>query len=143
MPGPEGPMRGDRESLLILLGTIVAGITPALAAARYLRVIRGRLAWVLLVLAFIVSQAVRMIGLDAVLIALAAGCGLRYVAPEQSERVRAELKRCAIPLYVVFFALAGSNIQLEALGDVWPWALLLVGLRAVGLWGGLRWAGRS
>ncbi len=131
------------HTLLILLGSIVAGITLALAAAQYLRVIRGHLAWVLVVLAFIVSQAVRLIGLDAVLIALAAGCALRYAAPEQSEHVRAELKRCAIPVYVVFFALAGSNIQLEALGDVWPWALLLVGLRAVGLWGGLRWAGRS
>ena len=131
------------HTLLILLGSIVAGITLGLAAAQYLRAIRGHLAWVFVVLAFIVSQAVRLIGLDAVLIALAAGCALRYAAPEQSERVRAELKRCAIPVYVVFFALAGSNLQLEALGDVWQWALLLVGLRAVGLWGGLRWAGRS
>jgi len=131
------------HTLLILLGSIVAGITLGLAAAQYLRAIRGHLAWVFVVLAFIVSQAVRLIGLDAVLIALAAGGALRYAAPEQSERVRAELKRCAIPVYVVFFALAGSNLQLEALGDVWQWALLLVGLRAVGLWGGLRWAGRS
>jgi len=131
------------HTLLILLGSIVAGITLGLAAAQYLRAIRGHLAWVFVVLAFIVSQAVRVIGLDAVLIALAAGCALRYAAPEQSERVGAELKRCAIPVYVVFFALAGSNLQLEALGDLWQWALLLVGLRAVGLWGGLRWAGRS
>src|SRR2546421_10750655 len=66
------------HTLLILLGSIVAGITLALAAAQYLRVIRGYLAWVLVVLAFIVSQAVRLLGLDAVLIALAAGCALRY-----------------------------------------------------------------
>src|SRR5712664_1149240 len=131
------------HTLLILLGSIVAGITLGLAAAQYLRAIRDHLAWVLVVLAFVVSQAVRLIGLDAVLIALAAGCTLRYVVPEQNERVRAELKRCAIPVYVVFFALAGSNLQLEALGDLWQWALLLVGLRAVGLWGGVRWAGRS
>jgi Kef-type K+ transport system membrane component KefB len=131
------------HTLLILLGAIVAGITLGLAAAQYLPAIRDHLAWVLVVLAFVVSQAVRLIGLDAVVIALAAGCTLRYVVPEQSERVRAELKRCAIPVYVVFFALAGSNLQLEALGDLWQWALLLVGLRAVGLWGGVRWAGRS
>ena len=131
------------HTLLILLGSIVVGITLGLASAQYLRAIRGHLAWVLVVLAFIVSQAVRLIGLEAVLVALAAGSALRYAAPQQSERVRAELKRCAIPVYVVFFALAGSNLQFEALGDVWPWALLLVGLRAAGLWGGLRWAGRN
>jgi Kef-type K+ transport system membrane component KefB len=97
---------------------------------------------VLVVAAFIIAQAVRLIGLDAVLVALAAGCTLRNAAPRESERVRDELKRCAIPVYVVFFALAGSSLQFGALDDLWPWALLLGGLRAVGLWGGLRWSGR-
>jgi len=128
------------ETLLLLGGSIVAGAALGLAAGQYLRVIRGPLAWVLVILAFIAAQAVRLLGLDAVLLALAAGCALRNTAPEHSERVRAELKRCAIPVYVVFFALAGSNLQLGVLADMWPWALLLAGLRVAGLWGGLRWA---
>jgi Kef-type K+ transport system membrane component KefB len=130
------------HTLLILLGSIVVGITLGLALAQYLRVIHGRLAWVLVVAAFIVAQAVRLLGLDALLIALAAGSALRNAAPRESEAVRDELKRCAIPVYVVFFALAGSSLQFGWLEDYWPWALLLVGLRAVGLWGGLRWASR-
>jgi Kef-type K+ transport system membrane component KefB len=129
------------QALLILGGSIVAGILLALATTQYLRVIQHHLVWVLLILAFVVSQLVRLTGMDAVLIGLAAGCALRNVASEHSERVRAELKRCAIPVYVVFFALAGSNLRLDALADMWPWALLLVGLRVAGLWGGLRWAG--
>ncbi|HEV8509741.1 MAG TPA: hypothetical protein VGQ48_04755, partial [Gemmatimonadales bacterium] len=68
---------------------------------------------------------------------------LRNVTPDQSERLRAELKQCAVPIYVVFFALAGSTLQLDALSEIWPWALLLAGLRVTGLWGGLRWAGRD
>ena len=131
------------QTLLILAGSIVAGIILGLAAAQYLRVIHGRLAWLLVVVAFIISQAVRLIGLDPVLVALAAGGTLRNAAPGTAEGVRDELKRCAIPVYVVFFALAGSGLRFGALDDVWPWALLLVGLRAVGLWGGLRWAGRN
>jgi Kef-type K+ transport system membrane component KefB len=130
------------HTLLILLGSIVAGITLGLAAAQYLHVIRRGLAWVLVVVALVIAQTVRLIGLDAVLVALAAGCALRNASPGASERVRDELKRCAIPVYVVFFALAGSSLQFGALDELWPWALLLVGLRAVGLWGGLRWAGR-
>ncbi len=131
------------QTFLLLGGSIVAGAALGLAAGQYLRAIRGPLAWVLVILAFIVAQAVRLLGLDAVLLALAAGCALRNAAPEHSERVRAELKRCAIPVYVVFFALAGSNLQLRVLADVWPWALLLAGLRVAGLWGGLRWVGRD
>jgi len=130
------------QTPLILVGSLVAGIILGLAVAQYLRVIHDRLAWLLVVIAFIISQAVRLSGLEPVLVALAAGCALRNTVPREGERVRDELKRCAIPVYVVFFALAGSGLQFEVLGDMWPWALLLVGLRAVGLWGGLRWAGR-
>ncbi|HMG18135.1 MAG TPA: cation:proton antiporter [Gemmatimonadales bacterium] len=130
------------HALLILGGSIALGGALGFAAAQYVRAIHGRLEWVLLILAFIVFQTVRLVGLDAVLVALAAGCTLRNAAPAESERIRAELKRCAVPVYVVFFALAGSSLQLDALGLIWPWALLLVGLRATGLWAGLRWAGR-
>jgi Kef-type K+ transport system membrane component KefB len=131
-----------RHTLLVLVGSLAAGVALGFAAGQYLRVIQGRVAWALLVLALIVSQIVRLAGLDAVLIALAAGCTLRNAAPADSERVRAELKRCAVPVYVVFFALAGSSLQLDVLSEIWPWALLLVGLRVTGLWSGLRWAGR-
>lgn len=132
------------QAVLILAGSIVVGGALGLAAAQYLRAIQGesRFEWVLLVFAFIVSQAVRLSELDAVLVALAAGCTLRNAAPAAGERIRAELQRCAIPVYVVFFALAGSTLRLDELAEIGQWALLLVGLRATGLWAGLRWAGR-
>ena len=132
------------HALLVLGGSLIAGAALAYAVAHYLRAIQGHLEWVLLVFAFIVSQALRLAGLDPVLVALAAGITLRNVPDARiaSERVRAELARCAVPVYVVFFALAGSNLRLGALAEVWPWALLFVGLRAVGFWAGLRWAGR-
>jgi len=129
------------QALLILGGSIVAGIGLGVATTQYLRVIQHHLVWLLVVFAIVVAQLVRLTGMDAALLGLAAGCALRNVAPEHSERVRTELKRCAIPVYVVFFALAGSNLRFDALADMWPWALLLVALRVTGLWGGLRWAG--
>ncbi len=130
------------RTLLLFAGSVAVGAALGLALAQYLRVILRQLVWVLLTIAFIVSQAVRLAGLDAVLIALAAGCALRNAAPADSERLKAELKRCAVPVYVVFFALAGSKLRLDALNELWPWAVLLVGLRATSLWAGLRWAGR-
>ena len=132
------------RSLLVLGGSLIAGAVLGYAAAHYLHAIRGHLEWVLLVFAFIVSQALRLAGLDPVLVALAAGITLRN-APGggmAGERIRAELARCAIPVYVVFFALTGSSLRLGALSEIWPWALLFVGLRATGLWAGVRWAGR-
>ena len=131
------------HTLSLVAGSIAVGIAVGFALLQYVRAITGSLAWVLVVLALVISQAVRLVDLDAVLIGFAAGFTLRAAAPEHSERVRAELQRCAMPVYVVFFSLAGSNLQLGVLGEMWPWALLLAGLRITGLWGGLRWAGAA
>jgi len=132
------------RALLVLGGSLIAGAALGYAAAHYLRAIQGHLEWVLLVFAFIVSQALRVAGLDPVLVALAAGFTLLYVplVATAGELLRSGLARLAIPVYCVFFELAGSNLRLAALSEIWPWALLFVGLRAVGLWAGVRWAGR-
>jgi Kef-type K+ transport system membrane component KefB len=130
--------------LLLLAGSIVAGGALGFAALQYLRVLHERyFEWALVIAAFIVAQAVRLIQLDPVLMALAAGVTLRNVGSGEAERLRSELKRCAVPVYVVFFSLAGAGLGLDALSEMWPWALLLMGLRITGLrWaGGLRWTG--
>src|SRR5205823_884706 len=130
------------RGVLLLFGSIAAGAAVGLTAAQYLRVLRERyVEWVLLIAAFIVAQTVRLIQLDPVLVALAAGVTLRNVDPREGDRLRGELKRCAVPVYVVFFALAGSGLDLDALAAMWPWALLLVGLRIHGLRWGARWGG--
>jgi Kef-type K+ transport system membrane component KefB len=132
------------HTLLVIVGSIAVGTAIGFGAAQYVRAVSGgSLPWLFAILAFAIAQAVRLLGLDAVLLSLAAGCTLRHALPEHSDRVRSELKRCAIPVYVVFFALAGSGLQLGVLADMWPWALLLAGLRLTGLWGGMRWAGRG
>jgi len=132
------------RGLLVLVASLATGAVLALGAAQYLRVMQGTLVWVLVVFAFVVAQVVRLTGgsLDAVLIALAAGVTLRNAAPAASARVRAELARCALPVYVVFFVLAGTTMPLDVLADIGPWVLLLGGLRVVYMWFGLRWAGR-
>jgi len=142
-PGAVTPGSAVRAAL-VLGGSLVAGVGLGLAAAEYLRAIQGHIEWVLLVFAFIAAQALRLAGLDPVLVSFAAGFALRNAPSGQgsSERVRTELARCALPVYAVFFALLGSNLRLSALAEVWSWALLFAGLRAAGLWAGMKWAGR-
>ena len=130
------------RGMLQLVGSVAAGAVLGLTALPYLRVVRERyLEWTLLVAAFIVAQVVRLVQADPVLVALAAGVALRNIDPREGERLRGELKRCAVPVYVVFFALAGAGLSLDALNEMWPWALLLVGLRFNALRWGWRFAG--
>ncbi|MEX2155327.1 MAG: cation:proton antiporter [Gemmatimonadales bacterium] len=134
-------------AFLPLAGSLAAGVFLGVAIAQYVKVIGRYMALVLVAVAFIVVQGVRLVGLEAVLIALAAGCTIVNASPTEgggggSERLRTELQRCALPVYIVFFGLAGADLQLGALGELWPWVLLLVGLRITSLRVGLRWAGR-
>jgi Kef-type K+ transport system membrane component KefB len=128
------------HTLVAITGSIAGGVALALALTQYLRVIGNQLVWVLAILGLVASQAVRLLGLDAVLMGLVAGLALRAFAGDHRARVRTALERCAIPVYVVFFSLAGANLQLDALNEMWPWLLLLVGLRITGLWAGMQWA---
>ena len=131
------------RALVLLVGSLAAGAAAGVAMAPYLRRGAIRVTWVVVAFAFIIAQIVRWTGLDAVLMALTAGFTLRNTVPVEHERLDAELERCAVPVYGVFFALAGAGLSfspLDALG-LWPWAVLLVALRINGLRWGLQLAG--
>lgn len=142
------------RALVHLVGSVGTGAALGLALAQYLRPASApgawlagnmRVAWLLLGLAFIIAQIVRLTGLGAVVIGLTAGFTLRSAAPAAHERLNGELERCAVPVNVVFFALAGAALSFNSLDELklWPWAILLVALRINGLRWGLQLAGRS
>jgi Kef-type K+ transport system membrane component KefB len=111
--------------------------------ARYLQAVRRDTALFLVALACVTAVLARILHLEALLIALAAGFYLENFSPVEGERLRAELRRGARPVYTVFFALAGASVHLDALAEMLPWVILLVVLRAFALRAGFRWAGRS
>jgi Kef-type K+ transport system membrane component KefB len=126
------------RAVLLLAGSVATGAGLGLLLAQYLRINAIHVTWALVAFAFIIAQAVRLAGLDAVLVALTAGCVVRNMAPTAHARLDVELERCAVPVHVVFFALAGAALSFDPLAalGLWPWAVLLVALRI----NGLRWA---
>ncbi|HYX81056.1 MAG TPA: cation:proton antiporter, partial [Gemmatimonadales bacterium] len=70
------------QAVVAITGSIVAGVTLALASTQYLRVIQQHVGWALVVLALVASQIVWLGGLDAVLMGVAGGVALRAIAPE-------------------------------------------------------------
>ena len=51
------------------------------------------------------------------------------------------LDRISLPIYVLFFSLAGASLNLEALRATWPLAVCLAGVRALGIFGATWLAG--
>ena len=129
-------------AMVRLVGSAAAGTVLGFALGRYLRLVQQHTALFLVAGAFVAAEVARLTHLEALMIALAAGFYLENFAPVESERLRRELKRGSVPLYVVFFAWTGAGLRIGVLADLWPWILLLVGLRVVGLRYGMLWAGR-
>jgi Kef-type K+ transport system membrane component KefB len=130
-------------ALLQLGGSLAAGAVLGFVLDRYLRLVERDTPLFLIAAAFVAVTVARLSHLETLIIALAAGFSLQNLAPSQGERVRREVRRGSALVYVVFFALAGAGLRIGVLADVWPWALLIVGLRIVSLRYGLLWAGRS
>lgn len=131
-------------AILRLGGSAAVGALLGHALGRYF-VLAGRDTTLLLVATAFVAVAVAgLTGLDTLIMALAAGFFVRNFAPVAAEQLRAELQRggAAWPVYVVLFALTGAGMRVGALAELWPWMVLLVGLRVVSLRYGTLWAGR-
>src|SRR5436305_100349 len=145
-----GLVRRDEVDALRFLGDVALGLAACLAVgallgygvSRYLRMLHRHTALFLVAVALVAAEVARVAQLETVLVALAAGLYLASCSPVEGERVRHELKRGWPPLYILLFVLAGAGLRLGALAELWPWVLVLVGLRATGLRYGLRWAGR-
>src|SRR3989441_7720438 len=129
-------------ALAHLAGSVTVGAALGYALAAYLRYFQRDTALFLVAAAFIAAEAGQLVHLETVLVALTAGFSVRNFFPVEDERLRA-LRRGSLPLYLVFFALAGAGLHLEVLANLWPWVLLVAGLRVVALRYGVVWAGRD
>jgi Kef-type K+ transport system membrane component KefB len=134
---------GAWTTLVRVPGSLAAGGALGYAVAQYLRMVRRDTPLLLLGLAFLAVQPARLLDLETILIALAAGFVIANFFPIESERLRAEMKRGTLAVSVVFFALAGAGLRPGVLADLWPWVVLLVGLRAMALRLGTLWAGQA
>jgi len=87
----------------------------------------------------------RALDIEPLLVALAAGCAAQYRGVDVGVTVGNVLRWDRTggdePIAAVCFGIAGAGLQFEALGDLWPWVVLLVALRATALRHGIRWVG--
>jgi Kef-type K+ transport system membrane component KefB len=81
------------------------------------------------------------IHLEPLLICMAAGFVIQNRSP-QGEKLMNAMDRSSLPVYVVFFALAGAALDLKALIATWHIAFMLAGVRLAMIWVGAFLGGR-
>jgi Kef-type K+ transport system membrane component KefB len=122
-------------------GSVVVGLFVGVLIGLYLGRVRDGAPLFVLMVAFVVAEVGARIGLDPLLVALSAGMLIRNVTG-QGGTLHDAIEGTLLPVYVVFFALAGARIHIDVLAVVGVPALLLVLLRGGVFIGGSRLAGR-
>lgn len=120
-----------------LLGSLIVGVLLGYLLSAYLKRVRTGAAVFLLTLAFVIAEVGHRLHFDPLLIALAAGALIRNFT-QAGDDVHRLIEGSAMPVYVLFFAVAGATLHLDALAAVGLPALLFVVVRAAGLLAGAR-----
>lgn len=81
---------------------------------------------------FMESTYAMSLHLEPLLICMSAGFTVQNFSPA-GHTVAENLENCALPIFVLFFSLAGAALDFNALLQCWPFALCLAGVRAVGI----------
>lgn len=121
----------------ILFGAIVVGGLTAL----YIRYVNQELLIFVVGVVYLVTFISKQLGWDPVLVFLAAGFGVSNFS-KTGHRLIETVERLSLPVYVVFFTLAGAKLHLQELRDVALFAVGLAGVRAFAIFSGTKMGAR-
>ena len=136
---------GLGDTILHLLwelgGSITVGLGVGALIALFLRRVEEGAPLFVVMVSFVVAEVGARIGLDPLLVALAAGVLIRN-ATKQGDALHHAIEGSSLPVYLVFFAVAGATIHLDVLATVGLPAIALVLVRGGVFLAGSRVAGR-
>jgi hypothetical protein len=109
--------------------------------ALYIRYVNQELLIFVVGVVYLVAFIANRLGWDPVLVFLAAGFGVSNFS-KTGHRLIETVERLSLPVYVVFFTLAGAKLHLEELRQVALFAAALVGVRAFAVYSGTKLGAR-
>ncbi len=117
----------------IVFGVLAVGGLMAL----YIRYVNQELLIFVVGVVYLVTFISQRLGWDPVLVFLAAGFGVANFSKSGHTLIET-VERLSLPVYVVFFTLAGAKLHLDELRQVALFAVGLVGVRALALYAGTK-----
>lgn len=124
-------------------GSMIAGVIVGALLALYIRFAKIHIALFVLLLCVVVAEVGRRIHLDPLIVMLAAGLFLENATRGGAAKLVHDIESASLPVYLVFFAVAGAGIHLDVLGVLGIPAAIIVIARAASFWLGSRIAGAT
>ena len=119
-----------------IFGSVAVGAAVALAILAWMRRVQRALVLFLLAVCIVAAEVGSRLHLDPLLICLAAGLLLQNVLGVSGEEIAHALEPASLPIFAVFFALAGAALDLSVLRSLWVAALVFAVARAATLTAG-------
>jgi Kef-type K+ transport system membrane component KefB len=125
-----------------MLGSIVAGAFIGAVLSLYLRFVKRELILFAVVVVFATAAAADALRFELLLSLVVAGFLVENVAPVRAEPLVNALHQTAVPVFVIFFAMAGAELHIQEFGAVWPLVLAVALIRIGAIYGSTRSAAR-
>ncbi len=123
-------------------GSLVFGIMIGVLISAYLKFIGLGASLTIVLVGFVVAEVGQRAHLDPLLLALGAGIFVRNFT-SHSERLLKEIRSASMPIYVIFFALAGAGVHVDVLPALLGPIFLLLTVRGAALMAGTAIATRA
>lgn len=125
-----------------LLGSVAAGALLGALMSTVLHHLSRHMLLFVLAMSLGIVLVSESAHFETLLVALSAGFILSNMWPDRSAELFHSVEELSLPIYCIFFAIAGAKIDLAALAHLWPLALAIVVMRSVAVWGGITLGGR-
>lgn len=120
------------EVLLSVASSCAAGLGVGWILIQYLRRSRETRVIVLFVTAFLLVSLSEPLHLEYILVAMVAGFFVQNFS-KQGRPFLQTLEATALPVYALFFAVAGADLRIDVLPGVWAIALAIVVVRTLAI----------
>jgi Kef-type K+ transport system membrane component KefB len=117
-------------------GSMVAGLLIGMGLAWYIRTVNAALPIVLVLGSFGVALLSKELGLKTLIVGLSAGLTMANVYRQQAHGLFERVEELSVPVYAVFFAVAGAKVDPSLLAGLWVFVVLYVLLRGAAVWAG-------
>lgn len=122
------------EVLLSVVASVAVGLGLGWLLVRYLRKAGENRILVLLVTCFLLVSISERLHLEYILIAMAAGFYVQNFSKQGPAFLRG-LEANSLVVYAIFFGVAGADLRMDVLRQVWVIALLIIVIRTAALIG--------
>jgi Kef-type K+ transport system membrane component KefB len=141
LAGPTGETQILLGLLREMLGSILAGAFIGGVVTLYLRFVKRELVLFAVVVVFAAAAGAEALHFELLLSLLVAGFLLENVAVRAEPLVEA-LHQTAVPVFVIFFAMAGAELHVQEFVAVWPLVLAVALVRMGAIYGSTTSAAR-